>query len=424
MNKIFSKYLSDPEVANYWSDENFIRKMLDTEIALAKAQAELGIIPKKAAREIETNLKDFQPKPELLTDGTMENGVPTIPLLALARKNLSAEAQPFLHWGATSQDMVDTATVLMIREVLDIFKKRLLAIKDHLKILAKQHQNTITVARTRTQQAVPITFAQKIDSWWQPIARHLERLTQLESRLLVVQLGGAGGNLSVLGDQGEASRKLLAKKLELQENGVWHNQRDGLVEFSNWLALVAGSFGKMAQDILLLAQTEIGEVIENKTGGGKSSTMPHKNNPVLSEAIVALTKYVGRLAGVNFETQIHQQERDGVSWVLEWLTFPQMVMATGTILKHALTISKKIKINKKAVQANLEKLNGLIYSEQARVILQEFKSRKEAQEIVVKACALALEQDIHLVDALARLLPESGINWKKRLQFKGGGSSF
>ena len=418
MNTIFAKYLSDAEVVNCCSDKNFIRKMLDVEIALAQAQGELEIIPREAANEIEKSLEHFQPEPELLVDGTLKNGVPTLPLLALAKSQLTEKSKDYLHWGATSQDIIDTAMVLMIREVIEIFKKRLISIKKNLEKLALAHKETITVARTRNQQAVPITYEQKIDSWWLPIERHLERLSQLESRILIVQLGGAGGNLSALGEKGEATRKLLAQKLNLHENGIWHNQRDGMVEFTSFLALVASSFGKMAQDILLLSQTEVGEIIEDKSGGGKSSTMPHKNNPILSEAILALSKYVGQLAGGNFQAQIHQHERDGASWIMEWLILPEIIGATGAILKHATTISVGIHINKKAVKYNLNKLNGLIYSEQASFILQRFRPRSEAKEIVLQACKISIEQRIHLADALAKILPEITIDWHEELKPK------
>ncbi|MCB0630340.1 MAG: adenylosuccinate lyase family protein [Saprospiraceae bacterium] len=415
MPEIYSKYLSDPEIAACCSDEQFIRHMLNAEIALAEAQAQLGVIPKKAAREIAQVLEGGQPDSTQLADGTLANGIPIIPLLAIVKQKLSAETQDYLHWGATSQDIVDTANVMIIRDVLKIIKIRLEEIIKHLKTLSNKHQQTLTVARTRTQQAVPITYAQKIDNWRIPLERHLKRLDQLRPRLLVVQLGGAGGNLSVLGELGADTARLMAERLNLGYIGVWHNQRDNLVEFSNWLALLTGSLGKMAQDILLLAQTEVGEIVENAEGGGGSSTMPHKNNPVLSEATVALSRYVGQLAGANFQTILHQHERDGASWALEWLTYPQMMMATGSALNHALTISKNMQINKAAVRANLEKLNGLVFSERASFILAEYRSRKEAKKIVSEACELALAENIHLAEALIKLVPELDIDWKEQL---------
>ncbi|MFK7776257.1 MAG: lyase family protein [Saprospiraceae bacterium] len=330
-NGIYSQYLSDAEIQQLISEESCIKKMISVEIALAKVQAQQGIIPKSAAKEITNQLKDFSPSPDALAQGTLENGIPTIPLLALAKKELSENTQDYLHWGATSQDIIDTANVLMIKEVLKVFEKRLVKIISALKSLTKKHEQTYMVARTRTQQAVPISFGLKVNNWLQPLERHLERLEEMKPRLLVIQFGGAGGNLAALENKGWETAQLLAKKLKLNFAGVWHSQRDNIVEFSNWLALVAASFGKMAQDILLLAQTEIGEIIENKKGGGKSSTMPHKNNPVLSEAIVALFRFTNQLSGNNLQAMIHQNERDAAAWTLEWLALPQMIMSVGTI---------------------------------------------------------------------------------------------
>lgn len=412
MHKIFALYLSDAEIVNCCSDEKFIRKMLQVEIALAKVQAALDVIPKKSAQEITAKLKNFQPDPASFQASTLQNGIPTIALLGMAKKQLTAKAADHLHWGATSQDIIDSAHILIVSDVLKIFKKRISTLIKNMKKLSKKHQGIITIARSRTQQAVPISYAQKIDAWWGPLERHLARLKELEPRLLVVQLGGAGGNLSALGKKGIVVRQSLAKELKLNEAGVWQNQRDHLAEFANWLSLVAGTLGKMASDILLLSQTEIGEIIENSASGGKSSSMPHKNNPVLSEAIVALSKYVMQLAGTSFQSLIHQHERDGAAWILEWLSYPQMMIATGTILNHAISISRTLSINKDAVQLNLEKSNGRIYSEQANFALSQHMNRAEARKLVTEACGMVVKDNIHLAEALKRLLPDLDIDWE------------
>lgn len=406
MNLIYSKYLSDNELVEICNDENFIAKMLHVEIALAKAQADIGIIPKEAAQEIEATLKDLKIPPEALADGMLQNGVPTISMLAFAKKHLSETVQNYIHFGATSQDIIDTAHILIYREAIIVFEKRILKIIKHLKQLAKKHQNTPTVARTRTQQAVPIFLNQKIENWYKPLERHLERLEQLKQRLFVVQLGGAGGNLSALGDKGIETAERLAAELDLKYIGTWHSQRDSIAEFSAWMAFVAGSLGKMAQDILLMAQTEVGEVIENTKGGGKSSTMPHKNNPVLSEAIVALSCYVANLTSNNFQAMLHNHERDAAAWILEWQTLPQMMTACGTMLNHALTISENIGINTTAIQANVEKLNGLVYSEKASFELAKYMPRSEAKKALTAACKIVVEENIHLTEALKRMFPD------------------
>ncbi|PHN01916.1 3-carboxy-cis,cis-muconate cycloisomerase [Flavilitoribacter nigricans] len=412
---MYSQYLSDPEIKALTDDAALVRHMLRVEVALAQVQARLGIIPADSAREISEKLTAFEPDPANLTAGTLKNGIPTIPLLALAKQHLSPEAADHLHWGATSQDIMDTATVLIIRETSAVMDGRLKALITNLRTLAEKHRQTPTVARTRTQQAVPITFGQKVDQWYQPLERHRQRLAELRPRLLIVQLGGAGGDLSALGERGTEVARDLARELDLGYVGTWHSQRDSIVEWGSWLALVAGSLGKMAGDILQLSQTEVGEVQERSAGGG-SSTMPHKNNPVLSEAIVALARYAGQLNAGLFPALFHQQERDGAAWILEWLSLPPLMIASGTALRHALTISREIRIDPAAMQRNLDKLNGLIYSERASFILAERVSRRDAKELVERACALVRTEGIHLKEALSRVAPDIRVDWATVLE--------
>ena len=415
---MYSQYLSDSKVKSFVDGTAVLNKMVLVEIALAKVQAKQGIIPKAASKEITKKLKHFAPLADDLAQGTLQNGIPTISLLSLAKNELSASTKDYLHWGATSQDIIDTATVLMINDVVKEFENRLLKIIKKLTSLAKKHEQTYMVARTRTQQAIPMSFGLKVHNWVQPLQRHLERCKEMKSRLLVVQLGGAGGNLAALDNLGWETSKLLAKELELNFSGIWHNQRDNIAEFSNWMSLVAGSLGKMGQDILLLSQTEIGEVAEQKKGGGKSSTMPHKNNPVLSEAIIALARFSIQLSANNTNAMLHNHERDGSAWALEWLALPQMMISTGTILNHSLTIAKNIQVNKKRMQVNLEKLNGLIFSEQATFILCQFMTKKEAKLKVNHACQMVEDKGVHLAEALKSILPDITIEWKELLQAK------
>lgn len=415
---MYSQYLSDSKIQSLVDGTAVLNKMVLVEIALAKVQAKQGIIPKEASKEITKKLKHFAPPVEDLAQGTLQNGIPTISLLALAKKNLSAPTKDYLHFGATSQDIIDTATILVIKDVVKEFENRLLKIIKKLTSLSRKHEQTYMVARTRTQQAIPMSFGLKVHNWVQPLQRHLDRCKEMKSRLLVVQFGGAGGNLAALDDRGWETAQLLANELKLNFSGIWHNQRDNIAEFSNWMSLVAGSFGKMAQDILLLSQTEIGAIEEQKKGGGKSSTMPHKNNPVLSEAIVALARFSIQLSANNTNAMLHAHERDTSAWALEWLTLPQMMISIGTILNHSWIISKNIQVNKKRMQANLEMLNGLIFSEQATFILCQFMTKKEAKVKVNQACQLVEDKGIHLAEALKRVLPDMTIAWKEVLQAK------
>ena len=219
--------------------------------------------------------------------------------------------------------------------------------------------------------------------------------------------------------------KKLANYLNLNYSNPWHTQRDNFAEWANWLAMVTGSLGKMAQDILIMSQTEINEIVENTEGGGKSSTMPHKNNPVLSEAIVVLGRQNATLAALQLQSMVHANERDGTAWALEWQNIPAMMTHCGTALNHALTISTHLKINEKQMLRNLDSLNGLVYSEVASFILAQYLPRNEAKIVVEKACQIvntsviasgARQEGVHLADALTDLTVDLKINWHEALQ--------
>jgi 3-carboxy-cis,cis-muconate cycloisomerase len=240
----------------------------------------------------------------------------------------------------------------------------------------------------------------------------------MRPRLLVAQFGGAAGNLSALGSEGLKIFEALAKQLDLNFSLPWHTQRDNFAEFTNWLAMLSGSLGKMGQDILLMSQTEINEVIENATGGGKSSTMPHKNNPILSEALVVLAKKNANFAFIQLQSMIHGNERDGTAWLLEWENLPKMMLNTGTALNHALTISKNLKVNTEAMQKNLDLLNGLVYSEAASFILAKYLPRNEAKNTVEKACKMVISENISLEDALKNLTIDLKIDWHSELNIE------
>ena len=352
---MFASYLSDPELAAICSEERFIKQMLAFEQALAVVQGRLGVIPSDAATTIAETLNSLFISTESLTEGTRQNGVPTIPLLALAKKELPESARAYLHWGVTSQDVMDTAQVLIIREVAGILETRISQLLTNLTDLNTRFGNTPMIGRTRTQQAVPILFGQKVTNWSSPLVRHLARLEQLKPRVLVVQLGGAAGNLSALGNSGQAVAQALADELNLDYSEPWHTQRDGFAEFTNWLALLSGTLGKLGQDVLILTQTEIGEVVENVAGGGKSSSMPHKNNPVLSETLVMLARQNAQLAAIQLQSLVHGNERDATAWMLEWDNLPRMMLNTGTALHHALSITQTMGVNAEAMQTNLNR---------------------------------------------------------------------
>lgn len=351
---IFSKYLGDEQLQQVVSDEALIKKILLFEIALAKAQSGLGMISKKVAEEINLKVKKVIISPKDLDDGTLQNGIPVITILAIVKEKLSAEGKKYLHFGATSQDAMDTAQVLMIRDAVTVIEKKLTTLSTIFSKLLKRYNETPCMAHTRGQQAIPITFGVKINAWLQPLQRQMQRLSEIKQRLFIIQLGGAAGTLSFYGDKAKKLTDIFAKELQLQSTPQWHTQRDHLCEFTNWLAILTGILGKMGADILVMSQSEINEVIENAEGGGKSSTMQHKNNPVLSEALVAISKLNATLQSQMLQSLVHVNERDATAWILEWNAIPQMIINTGASLNHALTIAAKMKVNTQNMKKNVD----------------------------------------------------------------------
>jgi 3-carboxy-cis,cis-muconate cycloisomerase len=397
---IFEPLLTDGTVGDLLGDAAMARAMVTVERALARVEGRLGVIEPEAAAAIEAALGGHQPELAELTRGTAEAGVPVPALVAQLRRAVGGEAQHFVHWGATSQDIVDTALVLCLREAVALIEGRLAALVRALAGLADAHRATPMVARTRFQQAVPTTFGLKAAGWLAPLARHRQRLRELAPRLLVVQLGGAAGNLAALGDRGVAVMEALAAELGLGCPPMpWHNQRDGLVELASWLALLTGSLGKMGQDVLLLAQSEVGEVREAEGGG--SSTMPQKSNPIRAEALVTLARRNAAAAAGMHEAALHAHERDGAAWQLEWTVLPGMVSAAAAALGHGEALARTAVVDPGRMRATLEASRGLPLAEPVSFALARHVPRAEAQALVKAACREAVASGRDLLEVVA-----------------------
>jgi 3-carboxy-cis,cis-muconate cycloisomerase len=276
--------------------------------------------------------------------------------------------------------------------------------------------------RTHGQQALPITFGIKVAAWLAPILRHLQRLDEILPRLLVVQFGGAAGTLAALGDRGVPVMRALAEELGL---GVplmpWHAQRDSLVEFAGWLSLVTGSLGKMAQDIILLAQTEVGEMGESaEHGRGASSTMPQKSNPITSELMVAAARTNAALLSAMHNAQIQEQERATHGWQMEWLTLPQMMLLTSGALKHARYLASHLQADGETMRANIARGNHLILAEATVFALAQAMPKSKAEELVKKACGVAVSEGKSLVGVVQELsageVAPGSIDWQALAQ--------
>jgi 3-carboxy-cis,cis-muconate cycloisomerase len=324
---------ADAEIDACFTPQAELAAMLEFESALAAAQAESGLIPGVAAQAIATACRDFQPDMAALAAGLRQDGVLGPAFVAMLRKNIPESFAKFLHFGATSQDLTDTALTLRLKTILAILQSRLASLITALERLRAAQGAVTIMAHTRMQQALPFTADDKISTWLQPLRRHQARLAALGPRLLVVQLGGPVGTRGEMQGKGDEIATSLAALLGLNDAPCWHTARDNIVELGQIAALICGATGKLGADAALLAQTEIAAL--QVAGGGKSSAMAHKNNPVSAELLVALARHASGLAGTLSTSLVHENERSGAAWTLEWLTLPPLLSATGAALTGA-----------------------------------------------------------------------------------------
>ena len=399
---ITSSSFSDKEIAELFSDVGEIDALVLFERELARVQESLQIIPEGIGKEIYAALENAKFDSDLLATGFENDAIPIPALLKQLREQLEPAAANYLHFGATSQDVIDTALIIRIKAAVVIIEKNLKDLTAELGRLAQKYRTTVMIGRTRNQNASPIVFALKIVNWLAPLQRQQQRLTELLPRLLVVQFGGAAGTNAALGNKGGEVNSALAATLGLAAAGsAWHAQRDNIVEFSNWLSMTAGQIGKMAQDILLMAQNEVGEI--RFSGAGKSSTMPNKSNPVLLETLLSLAGYCRAQSDLMGSTLLVSHERDGVCMSLDRLAFPPLICAAAASITQALKCLASISVNEEAMSRNLIADNGLIMAEMAVFELVKSMERSKASELVRQACELCLTNNSHMIDELESL---------------------
>ncbi len=400
------------DVRDILSDERRAAAMVRVECALARANAACGLIPESAAQQIEGALAGFSPDLARLGTGADASGVPVPALVAQLREAVGGSVASYLHWGATSQDIVDTALILVLRDVIAYLDREIAATVQTLTALARRHRKTAMLARTRMQQAGLTTFALKVVSWRQPLVRHRARLGEMRPRILCLQLGGATGTLMPWGRQGSEVSRSMAAELELELQAVpWHTQRDGIVEFAGWLSLVTGALGTIGLDVSLLAQSEVGEVAETaEPGRGGSSTLPQKSNPVRSETLVALARYNANAAGAMHQALLHEGERSGSAWALEWLALPGMILAAGGAVEHAKQLVAGLVVNAARMRSNLDATDGLHLAEPAVFALSAHMSRHEAHTLVAEACRQTRQTGQPLL-AVLRRLTDAPLDW-------------
>jgi 3-carboxy-cis,cis-muconate cycloisomerase len=385
-------HLGDRDGAALFADAAEVAAMVRVEAALAGVQGRLGVIPAAAGEVIAAALEGVVVDPRALGAGMAGSGVPVPALVAALRAIVGGDAAQYLHWGATTQDIVDTGLVLRLRQLCDLLGARLQAVIAALAGQAREHRDLVMAARTWGQPATPTTFGLRIAGWLVPLIRHRDRLLELRPRLLVVSCGGASGTMAAMGEHGPAVEAALAEALGL---GVppkpWHAERDGVAELAGWLSLVTGSLGKMGTDLKLMAAS--GAARAGAAGG--SSTMPQKANPVGAEALVALARQNAALLGALHGALIHAEERDAAAWSAEWLCLPQMAVAAGASLRHALELARTLRPNPAAMQAEIAATRGTLLAEAAQFALAAHMPRPEAQTAVKEAAAgLAPGEDL------------------------------
>ncbi|MEM0922235.1 MAG: lyase family protein [Pseudomonadota bacterium] len=386
MSALTDALFTDAEIARHLTAEAEIAAMLRFEAALAEAEAMHGVIPAEAGVAIAAALRDLTIAPGDLAAPTLAAGVPVPGLVALARARIGAPFGDYLHWGATSQDAMDTGLVLRLRTILEILEARLRHLVGTLCDQAEAHADLPMAGHTRSQIATPITLGLRIASWLAPLARCLDRLAELRPRLLVLQLGGASGALSVLDEAGPAVTREMARRLDLAlPEKPWHTERDRLVELGNWLGLVSGPLGRIGADLILMGRTEAGELHAGQGGG--SSTMPQKSNPVAAEALVTLARRAAGYAGMLQAALIHVEERDATAWAVEWQALPELIVGAGAGLGHAQTLAASLSPDPEAMRRALNLQGGAVEAEAMAFALAAEMPLGAAQALVKRAAA-------------------------------------
>ena len=401
---IFGDIFSAEAMRKVWSDENRTQKYLDIEAALARVQARLGIIPREAADEIGRHCTIDQIDMRKLKQQTERIGYPVLGVVSQLNALCRDKLGEYCHWGATTQDITDTATVLQMREALELIEADLRAISKALADLARRHRNTPMVARSNLQQAVPITFGFKMAELLSAIERHRERLEQLRPRVLMGEFGGAAGTLASIEKGAMETQQGLMAELGLAQPVIaWHTIRDTIAEVGCFLGLVGGTLGKLAMDVKLMMQTEVGEVYEPfHAGRGSSSTMPQKRNPISSVYITAQTAMVKQLTAALLEAIVEDHERATGPWEIEWIALPEIFMLSAGALAQTKFVLEGLQVNEKKMRDNLDITNGLIMSEAVMMGLGAKMGRNKAHDVVYDICREVVKTGKPLIDLLEK----------------------
>jgi 3-carboxy-cis,cis-muconate cycloisomerase len=400
-NQLFDAYFTARDMREVFCDQGRVQAMLDFEAALARAEARVGLIPQTAVASIEAACRAEHYDFATLGEAIATAGNSAIPLIKALGKQIAknnAEAERYVHLGATSQDVMDTGLVLQLRRALELIEADLAQLGETLATQARRYVATPMAGRTWLQHATPVTLGMKIAGWLGAVTRSRQRLLELKPRLLVLQFGGASGTLAALGEQAMPIAEALAADLQLTlPEQPWHTQRDRLVEFGAVLGLIAGSLGKLGRDISLMMQTEAGEVFEpSAPGKGGSSTMPHKRNPVGAAVLIGAATRVPGLLSTLFSAMPQEHERSLGLWHAEWETLPEICCLVSGSLQQALLVADGLEVDADRMTRNLDLTQGLVLAEAVSIVLAQRVGRDTAHHLLEQCCKRAVAEQRHL----------------------------
>nr|WP_280178438.1 adenylosuccinate lyase [Halomonas sp. EAR18] len=384
---------STPEMREVFSEKNRLQKWLDFEVALAQTQAEMGLIPASAAAEIAANGSIDSIDLEAVAEEVRRVKHTLVPLLKQVHTQLSSEASEYIHYGATTQDVLDTGLLLQLKQVHALLRRDMATIGRELVRLAGEHRDTVMVGRTHGVQALPITFGHKCAIWLDEMSRHAERLAQVEPRLFVIMLVGAVGSQASYGPRAAELEQAVANRLGLGAPDIsWAPARDRIAEYTGLLAMIGQTLGKIGNELFNLQRNEFAEVEEGFSEGKLgSSTMPHKRNPVAAENVAMLARAIRYSSTMMLEAMVQEHERDGISWKSEWKAVPETCLILGAMTSQTANLLAGLRVNPQAMKRNVDMMEGYLLSERVMLDLGDKKGKNTAHEWLYEATMKGIE---------------------------------
>lgn len=403
-SELYKDLYGNKEIREIFSDKSLLKKWIEVELALAKAQAELGIIPEEAFKEIENKADINNFNIAEIRKGIEKTSHPLITFIRQYSEICENGAGEYVHFGATTQDIMDTGLILQLKDGYHFIESQLDRLLDILIKLTKENRDVPMAGRTHGQHALPITLGFKMAQWLSELERHRKRMNEIYDRVFVGQLGGAVGTLASIEEDGLKVQKRMMEILGLNVADIpWHTSRDNLVELASVYALIAGTIGKIANEIINLQRTEIAEIEEGfQFGKVGSSTMPHKRNPMICEYIVGLSRLVRLQMASVYDVLIQEHERDMGLWLVEWEVWPEITVFVSKIIESITVVLSNLIIHKEKMSENLELTGGLIMSEHMMFVLSPYVGKQTAHEIVYEVCMEAYEKGIPVIDVFAK----------------------